>query len=149
MTLTIDLPDEEIEALAAKARAQGISAEQYARHDPLGYVNPAHAESHAHEQEDRHQRIAGQVVKMTDPARLAADARELAVRVVDEIRQDDKQRACVGPGKPAPGKAQRAREADQQAQRGELIGRDKRVHKRRHKPASEPRVPCFRDRNVF
>jgi plasmid stability protein len=32
MTLTIDLPDEEIEALAAKARAQGISAEEYARH---------------------------------------------------------------------------------------------------------------------
>jgi len=31
MTLTIDLPDEEIKALAAKARAQGISAEQYAR----------------------------------------------------------------------------------------------------------------------
>jgi plasmid stability protein len=31
MTLTIDLPDEEIQALAAKARAMGISAEQYAR----------------------------------------------------------------------------------------------------------------------
>ena len=31
MTLTIDLPDEEIKALAAKAEAQGISAEQYAR----------------------------------------------------------------------------------------------------------------------
>ena len=31
MTLTIDLPDEEIQALTAKARAQGVSAEQYAR----------------------------------------------------------------------------------------------------------------------
>jgi hypothetical protein len=31
MTITIDLPDEEIKALAAKAQAQGISAEQYAR----------------------------------------------------------------------------------------------------------------------
>ena len=31
MTLTIDLPDEEIKALAAKAQAQGLSAEQYAR----------------------------------------------------------------------------------------------------------------------
>ncbi|MGO9258369.1 MAG: FitA-like ribbon-helix-helix domain-containing protein [Bryobacteraceae bacterium] len=31
MTLTIDLPDDEIEALAAKAREQGISAEEYAR----------------------------------------------------------------------------------------------------------------------
>jgi hypothetical protein len=31
MTLTIDLPDEEIKALAAKAQAQGISAEEYAR----------------------------------------------------------------------------------------------------------------------
>jgi plasmid stability protein len=31
MTLTIDLPDEEVAALAAKARAQGVSAEQYAR----------------------------------------------------------------------------------------------------------------------
>lgn len=31
MTLTIDLPDEDIAALAAKARAQGVSAEQYAR----------------------------------------------------------------------------------------------------------------------
>jgi len=31
MTLTIDLPDERNAALAAKARAQGISAEQYAR----------------------------------------------------------------------------------------------------------------------
>ena len=31
MTLTIDLPDEEVKALAAKARAQGVSAEQYAR----------------------------------------------------------------------------------------------------------------------
>ena len=31
MTLTIDLPDEDVAALAAKARAQGVSAEQYAR----------------------------------------------------------------------------------------------------------------------
>ena len=31
MTLIIDLPDEEVAALAAKARAQGVSAEQYAR----------------------------------------------------------------------------------------------------------------------
>lgn len=31
MTITIDLPDEEIKALAAKAQAQGISAEEYAR----------------------------------------------------------------------------------------------------------------------
>jgi plasmid stability protein len=31
MTLTIDLPDEDVKALAAKARAQGVSAEQYAR----------------------------------------------------------------------------------------------------------------------
>jgi len=31
MTLTIDLPDEEVQALAAKARAQGVSAEQYVR----------------------------------------------------------------------------------------------------------------------
>jgi len=31
MTLTIDLPDAEITALAAKARAHGVSAEQYAR----------------------------------------------------------------------------------------------------------------------
>jgi plasmid stability protein len=31
MTLTIDLPDEQTAALAAKARAQGLSAEQYAR----------------------------------------------------------------------------------------------------------------------
>ena len=31
MTLTIDLPDEQSAALAAKARAHGLSAEQYAR----------------------------------------------------------------------------------------------------------------------
>ena len=31
MTLTIDLPDEQTAALAAKARARGLSAEQYAR----------------------------------------------------------------------------------------------------------------------
>ncbi|HXM45137.1 MAG TPA: hypothetical protein VN924_28120 [Bryobacteraceae bacterium] len=31
MTLTIDLPDAEVAALAAKARACGVSAEQYAR----------------------------------------------------------------------------------------------------------------------
>jgi len=31
MTLTIELPDEEVKALAAKAQAQGVSAEQYAR----------------------------------------------------------------------------------------------------------------------
>ncbi len=31
MTLTIDLPDEEVKALAAKAQAQGVSAEEYAR----------------------------------------------------------------------------------------------------------------------
>jgi len=31
MTLIIDLPDEEVKALADKARAQGVSAEQYAR----------------------------------------------------------------------------------------------------------------------
>jgi plasmid stability protein len=31
MTLIIDLPDEQTAALAAKARAHGLSAEQYAR----------------------------------------------------------------------------------------------------------------------
>ena len=31
MTLTIDLPEEEVTVLAAKAQAQGVSAEQYAR----------------------------------------------------------------------------------------------------------------------
>ncbi|MGA2593548.1 MAG: hypothetical protein ABSH32_26835 [Bryobacteraceae bacterium] len=31
MTLTIDLPDAEVSALAAKARARGVSAEAYAR----------------------------------------------------------------------------------------------------------------------
>jgi plasmid stability protein len=31
MTLTIDLPDEDVKALAAKALAQGVSAEHYAR----------------------------------------------------------------------------------------------------------------------
>lgn len=31
MTLTIDLPDEQTAALRAKAKAQGLSAEQYAR----------------------------------------------------------------------------------------------------------------------
>ena len=31
MTLTIDLPDAEVMALAAKARARGVSAEEYAR----------------------------------------------------------------------------------------------------------------------
>ena len=31
MTLTIDLPDEQTAALNAKARAHGLSAEQYAR----------------------------------------------------------------------------------------------------------------------
>ena len=31
MTLTIDLPDEQTAALAAKARAHGLSAEQYVR----------------------------------------------------------------------------------------------------------------------
>jgi plasmid stability protein len=31
MTLTIDLPNEQTLALAAKARAQGLSAEEYAR----------------------------------------------------------------------------------------------------------------------
>ena len=32
MTLTIELPDEQTAALSAKARAQGLSAEEYARH---------------------------------------------------------------------------------------------------------------------
>ena len=31
MTLTINLPDAQTEALAAKARARGLSAEEYAR----------------------------------------------------------------------------------------------------------------------
>ena len=31
MTLTIELPEEEVTVLAAKAQAQGVSAEQYAR----------------------------------------------------------------------------------------------------------------------
>ena len=31
VTLTIDLPDAELTALAAKARARGVSAEEYAR----------------------------------------------------------------------------------------------------------------------
>lgn len=31
MTLTIELPDEKTAALAARAKAQGLSAEQYAR----------------------------------------------------------------------------------------------------------------------
>jgi plasmid stability protein len=31
MTLTIDLPEEQTAALAAKAKARGVSTEQYAR----------------------------------------------------------------------------------------------------------------------
>ena len=31
MTLTINLPDDEVELLAARARERGVSAEQYAR----------------------------------------------------------------------------------------------------------------------
>lgn len=34
MTLTIDLPDEQTAALRAKAKAQGLSAEQYAHQLP-------------------------------------------------------------------------------------------------------------------
>jgi plasmid stability protein len=41
MTLTIDLPDEEIRALAAKAKAKGISAEQYARQVLAQDLEPA------------------------------------------------------------------------------------------------------------
>ncbi len=44
MTLTIDLPDDETAALAAKARSQGLSPEQYARqvleHDLESGLNP-------------------------------------------------------------------------------------------------------------
>jgi plasmid stability protein len=40
MTLTIDLPDEQSAALAAKARARGLSAEQYARQVPENDIAP-------------------------------------------------------------------------------------------------------------
>jgi hypothetical protein len=43
MTLTIDLPDEQTAALAAKAREQGLSTEEYARRlleQDLGAVQP-------------------------------------------------------------------------------------------------------------
>jgi hypothetical protein len=40
MTLTIDLPDEQSAALAAKARARGLSAEQYARQVPENDIPP-------------------------------------------------------------------------------------------------------------
>ena len=40
MTFTIDLPDAEATALAAKARARGLSAEQYARQLLEGELAP-------------------------------------------------------------------------------------------------------------
>lgn len=49
MTLTINLPDAEVTALAAKARARGVSAEEYARqvleHDLCAGLAPANREN--------------------------------------------------------------------------------------------------------
>lgn len=72
---------------------------------------------------------------MTDPARLAADARELAIGMVDEVGQNDQNRAGIGPRETAAREAQRACDADQQTQRGQMIGRDTRINKRCHEPA--------------
>ena len=86
---------------------------------------------------------------MTDLARLAADARKLTIRVVDEIRQDDQQRARIGPGKAAASQTQRACEADQQAQGGQMVRRDPGIDQRRDKPAGEARIPCPGRGNVI
>ncbi|GGC54966.1 hypothetical protein GCM10011400_48330 [Paraburkholderia caffeinilytica] len=89
------------------------------------------ADTHADEQHDGHKRIASQIVKMTDPARLSADARKFTICMVDKVRQHDQEGARVDPGESAMGETQRAGEPDQQAQRGQMIRRDPGVDERR------------------
>ena len=50
------------------------------------------ADARCREQQHGHQRVAGEVVEVAEAARLAADAREFAVGVVDEVRQHDRAR---------------------------------------------------------
>ena len=87
--------------------------------------------THADEQHDSHERVTSQVVKMTDPARLSADAREFAIRVVNKVRQHDQKGARIGRGKSAVSEAKRACQTNQQTQRSQMIGRDPRVDERR------------------
>src|ERR1700733_14564218 len=81
---------------------------------------------------------------MTELAGLAADARQFAVRMIDEIRQRD-ERGAEGT---QPERAKRqiigARNADKESQRRQMIGRDPRSDQWRDEASGEPGIPGWR-----
>ena len=120
---------------------------QHRRRQPLASVAGlrGYADADRNEQQDRHRGIAGQIIQMPDPAALAAHARQLAVGVIQKIRQNQQQRRqirpAIGPGQ----KRRRGRQAHRQAHRGQMIGRDPAVIERRdqaaRQSASQGRLP--------
>jgi hypothetical protein len=84
------------------------------------------------------------IVQMADPAGLAADARQLAVRVIDEIRQDQQQRAPDSTN-PIGSLARRPRHAaarpTSRRNRGQMIGRHPAIFERGDQQAPQASVP--------
>ena len=84
----------------------------------------AHAHADRREQQHRHHGIAGEVVPVTDPTRLAADARQFPVGVVEEIRHDQQQRAQIHPTIGPARERRRRGDPECQAHAGQMVGRD-------------------------
>src|ERR1700722_4418557 len=88
---------------------------------------------------------------MTDSARLAAYARQLAVGMVGKVRQDQKERSGIRPGISPGYKGGCGNKADQQAHRRQVVGRDPAVLEWRDKTTRQPRIPwaCSDQRGVL
>src|SRR6185312_4176235 len=104
---------------------------------------------HRNEEEDGDGGIARQVIDVPNAAGLAADPRELTVRMVEEIGQDHQQGGDVGPAVGPHRERGRAREANRQPDGGQMIRRDAGAGERRHQGSRQSRIPrtlCARAR---
>src|SRR6185312_8770695 len=101
----------------------------------------ADAHTDRHEQQDRDRGVAGEVIPMPYPAAFAADARQLPVGVIEEIRHDQQQRAQVHPTIGSLRQRRRCCNAKAEANRGEVVGPDAGVLQWGHEPAREARIP--------
>src|ERR1700730_1039243 len=70
-------------------RTAGNETEQARWYLHYGPNSRAQTDANGHEHQDRDHSVTRQIVNVTDAAGLAADARQLAVSVIEKIRQDE------------------------------------------------------------
>lgn len=100
----------------------------------------AEAVTHAEEQQNGRERVGSEIVEMADPAGFTTDAREFTVSVINKIRQNDQKCANIDVQEVTARQIKGAGDADQQAQRGQVIRGNAGRDERRDEPARDARV---------